>query len=69
MQQKTQTNQWLTPAEFAAEFQLPQTELRRMARDGLIPKPLVIGPRLTRYSRADVDAWAQSRFAVAVGKE
>lgn len=49
----------LTAQDVATELQCCEENVRRMAATGLMPAALKIG-KLSRWARADVEAWIQS---------
>lgn len=56
------TNQYASASELAAEFGLPcPRHLFRLARAGKFPQPINFGPRSSRWSRAQVQAWVEAQ--------
>lgn len=50
----------LTHAEVADYFGVSQMTIRRWRETSVIPAPITIGPRLTRWRQRDLDAYVQS---------
>lgn len=63
--QKSQPSAWVSPAQLAAEFDIPQARLRALATKGLFPAPVLFGERTARWSRAAVDAWVKAQAGAA----
>lgn len=51
---------WLTREEAAVMLQISLKSLERRDRAGLAPRPYRMGPRCTRYSRAEVESLASA---------
>ncbi len=51
----------LTSAELAARLQIGPRELRRHVKAGLIPPPVMVGPRSPRWSVSTIAEWEQGR--------
>lgn len=54
----------LSERECAAILGLTHLSLANMRRRGLAPPHVIIGSRLIRYPRADLEAWIASRLRV-----
>ena len=54
-------NRLLTPAEAAEYVGLTEETLLRWRMRGQGPAFLKLGRKVVRYSRADIDAWAEAR--------
>lgn len=56
--QKTDSEQWLTAAEFAGIAKVTIRAVRRWADLGIGPRPVrPVGSRIVRYRRTEVEAW------------
>jgi hypothetical protein len=55
-------DQFLTPAELAAELRRPLATIRFWRATGTGPRGALIGNRVL-YKRADVEAWIESQYA------
>jgi prophage regulatory protein len=51
----------LRPPTVRARLGVSTTTLYRWVRQGLFPRPLKLGPRLTGWPEATFDAWVASR--------
>ena len=50
----------LTREQLAERLQLDVRTLRRLEREGAVPRPVRIGDRIARWRRADIDTWLES---------
>jgi predicted DNA-binding transcriptional regulator AlpA len=46
--------------QLAAFLQIDERSLRRLEREGAIPRPARIGGRIDRWRRSDIDRWLES---------
>lgn len=54
----------LSAEEFAAELGVSRRTVHRYVADGILPKPRKLGPRLSRWTREEVEA-AKAKLAAA----
>lgn len=64
-QARPEPGRWLTGQEFAALAKVHIATVRRWKRQGIGPTAHRVGPRLVRYSHAEVTAWLNSTEAAA----
>jgi len=56
-QPKTKTPQLLTREDLMALLQISPTTLTSWIKEGLLPPPIVIGRRSTRWVAEDIERW------------
>lgn len=48
---------WLTDRQGAARYQMSRSTWWRMVKEGRLPKPVKLGPGITRWRLADLQQW------------
>lgn len=64
MEDKTQKSEIIRPGALATLLSVSRATVLRWRKAGVLPSPRVLGPGVTGWTRAEIDAWIASRKAL-----